>query len=89
MKRSEYEQILDRDVPVIVNMSKNLARQGISASIAVYYRTREIAGESTAMVSTLPDDGWKHANVEIPCNVPYDRYWNYLYQRMGNVPLFA
>ena len=89
MKRSEYEQILDRDVPAIVEQSKNLARQGISASIIVYYRHNEIAGESSAMVSTLPDDGWKYANVTIPCNIPYANYWQYLYQRMGNVPLFA
>lgn len=84
-----YREILDRDVPKIRDMAKRLACQGVVASIAIYYQHEAIAGESTALIGTLEDEGWKPTGVEIPGNVEYSQYWEYLYRRLGNVPLFA
>ena len=84
-----YKEILDRDVPIIVEHSRSWARQGICAPIEVFYRFEAIAGQSTATTHDMTDEGWKPAGIQIPCNIPYTAYWGYLYHRMGNVPLFA
>lgn len=89
IKRSEYEQILDRDVPIIKEHSRSWARQGIVAPIEIFYRHKAIAGQSIATTHDMTDEGWKPAGITIPASVPYDAYYNFLYQRMGNVPLFA
>lgn len=89
--RLTLEQILDRDVPAIRDHARQLANcQGIYAPIHIYYRNQAIAGQSTATLSNfLETKGWKDSGIEIPCSVPYDKFWDYLYRRMGQVPIYA
>lgn len=87
-----YEDILDRDVPAIRTHAQEWARQGVTGHIRIYYKHRAIAGRLTACNccdTDLDAEGWKYSGVWIPSNVPYERYWSYLYQRLMNVPLFA
>jgi hypothetical protein len=83
-----YQQILDRDVPIIVAHSRNLANQGIVGSVHIYYRFEKIIGvyEDESIESL---DGFTSAGVSIPCNIPWDRWNQYLRNRLGNCPLFA
>lgn len=83
-----YQEILNRDVSAIVAASKELSRAGIVGNVAIYYRHEEIAGVNDVMANELGDD-WKPSGVVIPCNVPWGNWYNFLYQRLGNVPLFA
>jgi hypothetical protein len=84
-----YAQILDRDVPVIIARSRSLASQGIVGTLDIYYKHRAILASSPLLVGDPTKDGWTPTGVSIPCNVPYSAYYNFLYQRLGNVPLFA
>jgi len=83
-----YQQILDRDVPKIVQLSRNLARAGIVGSMVIYYRHEEITAVCEPCTNDLTAD-WIPAGVSIPCNIPWDAWNNYLRNRLGNVPIFA
>jgi hypothetical protein len=85
-----YQQILDRDVALMVAESKRLASAGLVGNTVIYYRREELTGMSDVLTSELVDvDGWKPTGVIIPCNVPWSAWNNYLRHRLGNVPLFA
>jgi hypothetical protein len=84
-----YYSILDRDVPVIIAKAKNLARQGIIGPLDVYYKHEAICCESSLLTNDPTDEGWKHANVSIPCNIEYGQYYNFLAQRLTRIPLYA
>jgi hypothetical protein len=83
-----YQQILDRDVPQIVQLSRNLAGAGIVGKMWIYYRREQICGvfEGESIEATA---GWTCSGVYIPCNIPWDSWNNYLRNRLGNCPLFA
>lgn len=84
-----YEAILDRDVPAIRDHARACVIQGICVPIRIYYRHEAIAGQSIAINHDMAADGWTPSDVEIPCNLPYTQYWQYLYKKMTKVPLFA
>ena len=85
-----FQQILDRDVPLIVGNSRALAIQGIVGDMLIYYRHEEITGvQSGYPIAALEHEGWKSANVSIPSNVPWINWNIYLRNRLGNCPLFA
>lgn len=84
-----YDQILSRDVPTIIEHSKNWARQGICAPIEIFYRREAIAGQSMATTFDMTDEGWKHTGITIPCNIPYTSYYGYLAHRLTAIPLWA
>ena len=89
VKRITFNDILNRDVPTIRENAKSWARQGICAPIEIFYRHEAIAGQSIATTHDMTDEGWKPAGVTIPNDLPYDAYWSFLAQRLGNVPIFA
>ncbi len=84
-----YYAILDRDVPAIIARAKSLARQGIIGPLEVYYKHESITAESPLLTNDPTDDGWKRTDVEIPCNIEYSQYYNFLAQRLTRVPLYA
>lgn len=84
-----YQQILDRDVPEIVQGSRDLSRQGIVGNTVIYYRHEAICGMSDALGFKPTNADWKDAKVVIPCNVPWDQWNNYLRNRLGSCLLFA
>ncbi len=84
-----YEEILNRDMPTNKAHSQSWARQGVMAPIRIYYKHEAIAGQSTATNYDMEADGWKDSGIEIPANVEYSRYWSFLYQRLGSIPLFG
>ena len=87
-KPMTYAQILDRDVPAIVEYVRNWARQGVNGPVEIFYQHEVICGAFTALVHDPTDEGWIPGNVTIPANIPYSAYYSFLYQRLGNVPLF-
>lgn len=89
VKPITFNQILDRDVPAIVNYAKNWARQGVVGPLEIFYQREVICGAFATLVHDPTDEGWKPTGVTIPSNIPYSAYWSYLAQRLGNVPLFA
>jgi len=89
VKPLTYREILDRDVPAIVQYVKNWAIQGVVGSVEIFYQHEAICGAFTTLVHDPTDEGWKPANVTIPASLPYSAYYNFLYQRLGNTPLFA
>jgi hypothetical protein len=87
--RITFREILSRDVPIIVTHVRELARAGICAPIALYYKKEAIAGQSEAVSHDMLADGWTSANASIPCGVPYEAYFRYIYDRAEKWPLFA
>jgi hypothetical protein len=83
-----YQQILDRDVPAMVALSRRLAAEGIAGKMHVYYRREQLTGVfEHEGIETL--DGWASTGVAIPCNIPWDQWNTYLRNRLGQCPLFA
>ena len=64
-KPMTYAQILDRDVPAIVEYVKNWARQGVNGPVEIFYQHEVICGAFTALVHDPTDEGW------IPATSPF------------------
>lgn len=83
-----YIDILNRDVPRITALSRACAIAGNVAPIRLYYKFEAIAGVAS-FDTVWCGDGWIYSGIDIPPSVPYSRYWQFIYERFGNVPLFA
>ena len=87
--RITFNEILERDVPTITEHVRSLARSGICANVALYYKKESIAGQSEALDYDLTADGWTPAGVSIPNSLPYDAYYRFIADKAKSWPLFA
>lgn len=84
-----YYTILDRDVPIIVAKSKELARMGVCGPLEVFYKHERIIAQSTLIPSDPTEDGWKPSGVIITADIPWSNYYHFLAQRLTRIPLYA
>ena len=84
-----FQEILNRDVPTILEHVRSLARSGIMAPVTLFYKKEAIAGQSAALDHDMTADGWIPAGESIPSNLPYEAYFRYVYDRAAKWPLFA
>jgi hypothetical protein len=86
-----FEQILDEAAETGRAHVRALAMAGIVGPVRLYYKTGALMLQSdyATCANLAESDGWIKTERTISAALPYDRYWQWLRNNSGDLPIFA
>jgi hypothetical protein len=84
-----FNRILDDAAEMGRDHVRSYARLGIVCGSRLYYKHEALALQSEACNHDMTQEGWIATDRVMPASVPYDRFWTWIRDHSGDLPIYA